>query len=635
MHASLESSVGSAPGTGIVLVEEYDALAAAIESALKKFAPGRVARIARSLAEAETFATKSSPSLFVFDFDPPPAGAVAFFSKMKTVCPGAGVLVLVPTDMRQIAERVGRVGAFRFLAKPFELEDLGAAVEASLNAPLSAASNSVPGTLRDLCLTDLVLLKCSSSASEALTVTVPPERTGSIHFREGQIYHASLPPFSGVDALVAMLQWPNSCFAEAELTSDTPRTIFGSWKAVLLDVLPKLKGNYPSTNLTETQRSKPLEEKAKAKKKIVVIDDTEMLLIFVEDVLSWNEGEFEVLTASTGIDGQQQVEKHSPDVILLDYSLPDIKGDEVCRRLLANKHTARIPIIMMSGHVLEMKDAAVRYENIVATIAKPFLSRDLIELVQKTLVAGNLRPRPSSISLPSPAPVLPASVATAVPIPNRERSGNGTGPEAQVGPEKIPSFPPRVSESSATDNEVVLALPLEVMSLQLTPLFKIGSLQARPSVTAVSLRVRSSSLQRLVPLEVGFELGPTQLNSRGRIDTLRLIPGPRAALSAMSSFAIETAGIIPVRARHQVQITPSVRAPMMMQLLAHFRLLAVELAPNLEIGTLVVKAHEGSVRVTLDAHAGAPEGSAATFDYIFVKLDDSARIAELALTPLD
>ena len=61
-----------------------------------------------------------------------------------------------------------------------------------------------------------------------------------------------------------------------------------------------------------------------------------------------------ISSASAGAEGVSRVEQHLPDLVLLDYSLPDINGDEVCQRLLANKKTARIPIVMMSGHVLEM-----------------------------------------------------------------------------------------------------------------------------------------------------------------------------------------------------------------------------------------------------------------------------------------
>jgi hypothetical protein len=57
--------------------------------------------------------------------------------------------------------------------------------------------------------------------------------------------------------------------------------------------------------------------------------------------------------------------------------------------------------------------------------------------------------------------------------------------------------------------------------------------------------------------------------------------------------------------------------------------------PNLEIGALLVKAHAGSVRVTLDRQTSAPEANAATFDYSSVSPDVSARIVELSLIPLD
>ena len=39
-----------------------------------------------------------------------------------------------------------------------------------------------------------------------------------------------------------------------------------------------------------------------------------------------------------------------PDVILLDYAMPDIDGAELSRRLRADPTTAAIPIILMSAH---------------------------------------------------------------------------------------------------------------------------------------------------------------------------------------------------------------------------------------------------------------------------------------------
>src|SRR5262249_20664550 len=120
-------------------------------------------------------------------------------------------------------------------------------------------------------------------------------------------------------------------------------------------------------------------------KKIVVVDDTEMLLIFVEDILATANPELQITTALSATEGLQQIERVIPDLVLLDYSLPDFNGDELCERMLKTEQTAQVPVLMMSGHVQEMNAAAARLPNVVAKIEKPFLSEAFVDLVQRTL----------------------------------------------------------------------------------------------------------------------------------------------------------------------------------------------------------------------------------------------------------
>ena len=166
-------------------------------------------------------------------------------------------------------------------------------------------------------------------------------------------------------------------------------------------------------------RPKMPAEKAPAKtgKKIVIIDDTEMLLIFAEDVLATADSELQIAKAFTGTDGLTQIENILPDLVLLDYSLPDINGDEVCRRLLQNEQTARIPVLMMSGHVAQMNAAAARFKNIVETIEKPFFSEALVDLVQRTLAAP-LRPVERARA---PTPVIPSSPVSPAPLAEKQQ----------------------------------------------------------------------------------------------------------------------------------------------------------------------------------------------------------------------
>ena len=79
---------------GILLVEEYNALAVAISSALRKFAPLHRVEVAHSFAEAETLAAQMRPELFVVDVDPPPFGEVAFLNKIKAEYPDSRALVI-------------------------------------------------------------------------------------------------------------------------------------------------------------------------------------------------------------------------------------------------------------------------------------------------------------------------------------------------------------------------------------------------------------------------------------------------------------------------------------------------------------------------------------------------------------
>ena len=69
------------------------------------------------------------------------------------------------------------------------------------------------------------------------------------------------------------------------------------------------------------------------------------------EVLVYNleaEG-FDVITADNGEDGLLLVEENEPDLIILDWMIPQLSGLEVCRRLKLNPKTRQIPVIMLSA----------------------------------------------------------------------------------------------------------------------------------------------------------------------------------------------------------------------------------------------------------------------------------------------
>lgn len=86
-------------------------------------------------------------------------------------------------------------------------------------------------------------------------------------------------------------------------------------------------------------------------RKILIVDDNpDVVEITREELLACN---YEVITASNGLEGLNKAERENPDLVILDIMLPGIDGYEVCHRLRSKSRTAELPILMYSAKVRE------------------------------------------------------------------------------------------------------------------------------------------------------------------------------------------------------------------------------------------------------------------------------------------
>jgi DNA-binding response OmpR family regulator len=665
------------PQPNIVLLEEYDALAAAISSALKKFAPRHVAALARSIKELEDLSAELNPELLILDVDPPWPGITNRLEELRDSHPKARGLVIGTLLPSEIASERGSFGGLQFVEKPFDLATFGAAVQALLGPWRESEARGTLGALNTI---DVVLLHCAAGGGVILEVR-SRARIGEIHISSGQISHAETGKLKGDDALAEILTWPKVHLNERKLAGSNRRTIGADWPAVIVQALREVQPEISEAARPQTQVAEP-----KPGKKIVVVDDTEMLLIFVEDVLATAEPDWQMTTATSGGEGLREIERVKPDLVLLDYSLPDFNGDEVCRRLLENERTADVPVLMMSGHVQQMEATAARFRNVVATIEKPFLSDALVDRVRRTLADGKriaerrspppaysppiVQPvppappkkqiAPKRISPPPPppktiapepkvplerAPIARPTRAPAPPTP-REKKIAPESPRPAAPPPLIPAqahlerhtpvpiSAPTVRVAPTDVSGAILGLFIEVLSMQLTSHLQMGAIRARPSSLVASLRLQSAAARNAIPAETGFQIGPAQFSGEGRISTLRLLPTSKPLQPAQMRNAFEIGGVavIPNDTRARVQLTPSGTTPMTMELFAHLELSAVELTSNFQVAQLILNWRTNAVRVTLNPKA--PEQTAAKFEMRVEKLDSSGRIAELLLSPI-
>jgi len=124
------------------------------------------------------------------------------------------------------------------------------------------------------------------------------------------------------------------------------------------------------------------------KTRLLLVEDdpaiTELIRYNVE-----KEG-YALEAAEDGEDGLALAEDTSPDLVLLDWMLPNLSGIEICRRLRANQKTRGIPIIMLTARGEEADKVRGLDTGADDYITKPFSPKELVSRIKAVL--RRLRP---------------------------------------------------------------------------------------------------------------------------------------------------------------------------------------------------------------------------------------------------
>lgn len=120
--------------------------------------------------------------------------------------------------------------------------------------------------------------------------------------------------------------------------------------------------------------------------KILLVEDNEMNRDMLSRRLVRNG--YEIVMA---VDGQQAVDmaaSESPDIILMDMSLPVIDGWEATRQVKANPQTQNIPVIALTAHAMSEDEAKARAAGCDDFDTKPVDIQRLVGKIQ-TLLNGS------------------------------------------------------------------------------------------------------------------------------------------------------------------------------------------------------------------------------------------------------
>ncbi|NJK46867.1 response regulator [Candidatus Gracilibacteria bacterium] len=125
-------------------------------------------------------------------------------------------------------------------------------------------------------------------------------------------------------------------------------------------------------------------------KRVLVIDNEqyiqEVTQICLETVAGW-----QVITASSGIEGIKKAEGEQPDAILLDLIMPEMDGLMTFEKLQENPLTCEIPVIFLTARISTSSDCplvngkADCNGKITTAIPKPFNPLELANQISEIL----------------------------------------------------------------------------------------------------------------------------------------------------------------------------------------------------------------------------------------------------------
>jgi two-component system, chemotaxis family, chemotaxis protein CheY len=118
-------------------------------------------------------------------------------------------------------------------------------------------------------------------------------------------------------------------------------------------------------------------------KKILLVDDDASIRFLVEKLL---EKDFEVISVRDGYLALDWLnEGNIPDLILLDFEMPDINGDAIIKRVRFTPGLRLIPIIILSGNESEEMRYYIRKLGANDYVTKPFTRDNIIEKIERIL----------------------------------------------------------------------------------------------------------------------------------------------------------------------------------------------------------------------------------------------------------
>ena len=116
------------------------------------------------------------------------------------------------------------------------------------------------------------------------------------------------------------------------------------------------------------------------------VDDSATIRKAMELVL--DPADYDLELAASGSEAVAKAIEFQPQVILLDFILPDMRGADVCQKLSEDPTTAGIPVVLISAKGAEIRQAYDNIPSVVSYITKPFTPAGVTSVIDEAIAAA-------------------------------------------------------------------------------------------------------------------------------------------------------------------------------------------------------------------------------------------------------
>lgn len=115
--------------------------------------------------------------------------------------------------------------------------------------------------------------------------------------------------------------------------------------------------------------------------RVLVVDDDRSVVGFLKELLEGSAGHVTVEVAYDGFEAGSKVHAFVPDIVLLDYMMPGIKGSDVCRKIKQIPGLSNVRVIGMSGLLSPENAAEMVAAGAECCVTKPIEGSPLLTLM--------------------------------------------------------------------------------------------------------------------------------------------------------------------------------------------------------------------------------------------------------------